>query len=303
MRSIRLLAAAAVLLITLAAPAAAQTPPLAEAAAVTETVRGRADSEHRMTVPVRIGANGPYDFVIDTGSQATVVSANIAGRLALPAAGIARIVDMAGRTDVPTVKVASITLGNRSFAAITAPMLEDENIGADGILGTDSLQHQRVLLDFTRNFMAIGDARTLGGNSGFEIVVTARRKLGQLIMTNAVIDGVHTEVVLDTGSNTSVGNRALQRALERRSSMQRITLVTVTGKEVTADLGVARRLDIAEVGISNIVIAFADSPVFGALELERRPAMMLGMRELRLFRRVAIDFATRKVYFDLPRVR
>jgi hypothetical protein len=27
---------------------------------------------------------------------------------------------------------------------------------------------------------------------------------------------------------------------------------------------------------------------------------MLGMRELRLFRRVAIDFSTRKVMFDLP---
>jgi len=28
--------------------------------------------------------------------------------------------------------------------------------------------------------------------------------------------------------------------------------------------------------------------------------MLLGMRELRLFKRVAIDFATRKVMFDLP---
>ena len=29
-------------------------------------------------------------------------------------------------------------------------------------------------------------------------------------------------------------------------------------------------------------------------------ALILGMRELRLFRRVAIDFATRRVMFDLP---
>ena len=29
--------------------------------------------------------------------------------------------------------------------------------------------------------------------------------------------------------------------------------------------------------------------------------MMLGMRELRLFKRVAIDFSSRKVMFDLPK--
>ena len=37
-----------------------------------------------------------------------------------------------------------------------------------------------------------------------------------------------------------------------------------------------------------------------ALGLDKKPALMLGMRELRLFRRVAIDFAARKVFFDLP---
>ena len=40
---------------------------------------------------------------------------------------------------------------------------------------------------------------------------------------------------------------------------------------------------------------------FAALGLDRRPALMLGIRELRLFNRVAIDFSTRKVLFDLPK--
>ena len=48
------------------------------------------------------------------------------------------------------------------------------------------------------------------------------------------------------------------------------------------------------------MVAYVDSPVFTVLELDRRPAMLLGMRELRLFKRVAVDFAARKVYFDLP---
>ena len=47
-------------------------------------------------------------------------------------------------------------------------------------------------------------------------------------------------------------------------------------------------------------MSFADSPTLRALDLADEPAMILGMSELRLFRRVAIDFRTRRVLFDMP---
>ncbi|MFX9093446.1 hypothetical protein ABTN25_20120, partial [Acinetobacter baumannii] len=84
-----------------------------------------------------------------------------------------------------------------------------EWLGADGIIGLDSLQGQRVLLDFRAGRMAIGEVADLGGTRGFEIVVQARRRSGQLIMTDAIIDGVKTDIIIDTGSDTSIGNRAL----------------------------------------------------------------------------------------------
>ena len=52
--------------------------------------------------------------------------------------------------------------------------------------------------------------------------------------------------------------------------------------------------------MQNIPILFADSPTFHALGLADEPALILGMSELKLFRRVAIDFKTRRVLFDLP---
>ena len=253
-----------------------------------------------MTVPVRIGQQGSYRFVIDTGSQSTVVSTGLAERLALPPARTARIIGMGGSEVVSTAMVADLGLGKRSFQGLEVALLEARHIGAEGIVGIDSLQRQRVLLDFARNTMAVGDAKMLGGNSGFEIVVTARRRLGQLIMTNAVIDGVRTDVIIDTGAETSIGNRALQRALRQRDDRGQITLVSATGHPLTADLGYPRKLAIDAFEITNLLVAYADSPVFHVLDLERRPALMLGMRELRLFKRIAIDFNSRKVYFDLP---
>lgn len=272
----------------------------APAAAEVEVIQTGADSERRMTVPVRIGASERFDFVIDTGSQSTIVSHEIADRLALPPGRQARVVGIGGSKTADTALVDRLSLGRRSFNDVRVVLFEARHIGADGMVGIDSLQRQRVLIDFAGNTIAVGDARSLGGNSGFDIVVTARRRLGQLIMTDALIDGVRASVIIDTGAETSVGNRALQRALSQRGLPDTVTLLGVTGQNTTADLGYPRKLSIGEFDITNLVVAYADTPVFAVLDLSRRPALLLGMRELRLFKRVAIDFTARKVYFDLP---
>ena len=272
----------------------------AQEASEIDIVHGAADTADRMTVPVQIGENGPFRFLIDTGSQKTVLSTDLAARLALSPLEKRRIVGVAGTELAESAVLDELGLGRRSFYGLTVLLFEGRHIGADGIVGIDGLQNQRVLLDFTQNRMAIGDAKSLGGNAGYEIVVTARRRMGQLIMAKAEIDGVKTDVIIDTGSDTSIGNRALQRALGQRGNLGRAILSSVTGQETIADMGHASRLAMGDVNITNVVIAYTDGPAFHALKLDRRPALMLGMRELRLFKRVAIDFSTRKVMFDLP---
>ncbi len=294
-----LAAALALLLANSELPATHAANPLPEAGDIA-IIKTRTDVDLRMTVPVRIGQQGPFRFVIDTGSQTTVLSTDLARQLALPSARTARIVGIGGSQTVSTAIVEELGLGKRSLYSLEVALLEAAHIGADGIVGIDSLQRQRVLLDFARNTMAVGDARSLGGNGGFEIVVTARRRRGQLIMTDAVIDGVRTDVVIDSGAETSMGNRALQNALSRRRTTQQAILISVTGQRITADIGYPRKLEFGTIGITNLLVAYADAPVFAVLELERKPALLLGMRELRLFKRVAIDFDRRKVYFDTP---
>ena len=270
-------------------------------AAAVDVLAIRKDQWNRMTVPVRVQEQGPFRFLIDTGSQNTVLSKNLAARLALVPNRRARLVSIAGTQIVDTVEIDQIDLGRRSFYSLTAPLLESEHMGADGILGLDSLQGQRVLVDFTKNLMAVDDARSLGGNRGFDIVVEARRRSGQLIMADARLDGVKVQVVIDTGAETSIGNRALQRALEKRRKSQTIELLSVTGHQINADLGYARSLEIAGVAFNNVAIAFADAPAFAALKIDQRPSMLLGMRDLRNLDRLAIDFSSRKILFDIPR--
>lgn len=265
-----------------------------------DLIRTGEDGHARLTVPVRIGIHGPFSFMVDTGSQNTVLSTAIAARLDIAIGGRARLTGVAGSEMVDTAEIDEIALGRRSYYGIRAPLLERADMGADGILGLDSLQDQRVQIDFRKGLMAVADAKSLGGNRGYEIVVTARRRSGQLIMADAMIDGVRVQVVIDTGADTSIGNRALQRQLARRGATGQATLHSVTGQTILADLGLARHLKIEDVNFQNVQIAFADSPHFPSLGLDRKPALFLGMRDLRQLDRVAIDFASRRIYFDVP---
>lgn len=272
----------------------------ADQSAAPEVLELERDLHNRMTVPVRIGSQGPFDFLIDTGSERTVLSREVATKLALAISGTATVVGVAGSVPVELVDIDEISLGKRTYYTLTAPLLDDRFIGADGIVGIDSLQDQRVLIDFTENRMIVGDAAALGGSRGFEIVVRAKRKSGQLIMANAIIDGVRTDIVIDTGSDSSIGNIALRNALSRRRTMQATTLISVTGQTIGAEMAMASTINVEGLKLNNIVISFADSPAFQRLGLVQRPALLMGMSQLRLFKRVAIDFSMRRILFDLP---
>lgn len=294
--------ACAILLLMLTTGATPPAPPGQpdDQPGASETIQGKADSERRLTVPVRIAGSGPFHFVVDTGSQRSIVASSLAAQLALPPSYMVNIVDVGGRQEVATAVAKELGIGTRTYRNLVMPVLQDEHMAAAGIIGTDNMQGQRVLFDFARNLLQIGHPKALGGNRGYDIVVTARRQSGQLIITRAEVDGVRVNVVIDTGAETSIGNRALQRALSRRSESRPITLISVTGSEIAADYAPFEKLTIGSVSITNPAIAFADSPIFEALGLDDRPAMTLAMRELRLFKRVALDFGSRRVRFDLP---
>jgi predicted aspartyl protease len=255
----------------------------------------------RVTVPVTIQGTGPYRFMVDTGAQATVVSSALADRLGLTERRPATLVGLASTAAVETAVVAHLSLGSREFDIRTAPIIPAENLGgADGILGLDSLQDQRVLIDFVHNKILVADAKTLGGNRGYEIIVRARRKLGQLIITNARVNGIETDVIIDTGSQGSVGNPALLERLSHADGLGENTMTDVNGQELTAAVKVGRKVQIDGITLNSIPILFAEAPPFRALGLDKRPALILGIDELKLFRRVAIDFDKREVLFDLP---
>ncbi|WP_435203301.1 retroviral-like aspartic protease family protein [Qipengyuania sp. 902] len=292
---------AAILALSLVTAASAQPDQVEEVIgdAPSDEATLTADRHKRMTVPVTIAGEGPYRFLIDTGAQATVVTHQLVEDLALRRSGTATLVAMGSSRQVETVELDDLEFANRSVSGLISPLLHTSNIGADGILGLDSLQDTRVLIDFRERRMAIADAEYEESNSGYEIVVRARKKLGQMIITDAKIDGVRAAVVIDTGAQNSIANPLLLRKLRAREQHE-IVSVDVLGTQLTSRATFLRSLQIGRAEMTNVQIGFADSPIFAALGLSRRPALVLGMNNLRVFDRVAIDFSTRRILFDMP---
>ena len=278
-------------------PTAPLLPDLTDPA--TEILPLDEDRHLRYTVPVTIDGAGPYKFMIDTGSQATAVTDRVTRQVLLPSAGAATLVGMASRRQVELVELDNFEVANRTIHNIAAPVLQRQHVGADGIIGLDTLQDFRVLIDFRNETIAVADAEEADSTRGFEIVVRARNKLGQLLITDAVIEGVRATVIIDTGAQTSLGNLALQRKIRARRKME-VETTDVNGVTLISDLSIARTLEFQGLEMTNVPITYADAPAFEALGLKDKPVLSIGMQHLRLFDRVAIDFAKRRILFDLP---
>lgn len=259
----------------------------------------------RMTVPVDVAGAGIFDFIVDTGAERTVISQGLAERLNLAPGKPVTMFSMGGVDRVDTVRIPFLRLNNRNVQGIEAPALNGGHLGAQGMLGVDMLQEQRVTFDFEKRRMTIMPSRRaqrLAGRGG-EIVVTARSRFGRLVLVDARLDGQKVWVVVDTGSEVTVGNSALRRKLERKGRLRATTpihIVSVMGHAVPADYMISKELVLGGVVMRNMPIAFADVPPFAKLELTDRPALLLGMDALRGFSRVSVDFAQRRMRFLLP---
>jgi predicted aspartyl protease len=273
------------------------------------------DFDQRMTMPVQIGGGGTYDFVIDTGSQRTIVARELAEHLALPALPPVEIISMAGRVTVNSVQLGGLRFGEHAVENLDALSISRDDLGSAGLIGLDSLKDKRLTLDFRERRMDVVKSRKRPTKSDSDtIVVQARGKFGQLILVDSRIDGRRVNVILDTGAEMSVGNMTLFRSLKTKKLVippEPTTLTSVTGVEVPALFTVVRRLTIGSVTLDNVPMVFLDAAPFEELDLGDKPAMLLGMRMLRLFDQVAIDFGNRHVDFhlkqsatsDLPQVR
>lgn len=300
------------------APALAQTPaqtPVSRPAPVPEPdeIAVLANLITRMSTETLINGRSGFNLVLDTGAGSSVIAADLAEALGLPAGPRVLVHGVTAAEIAPTAKIARLAFAGRRFHDVNAAVFPRHMLAADGLLGLDVLSNFELSFDMVRRTLKLTPAsadviefgRAFGSSSRIrrgENVRTRRGRFGQLIMMGAHADGVPVQAYIDSGAQLSIGNMALFRALGGRDgpTLQRaqVQVFGVTGQSLMADHGTVGMLVINRQRLGPQSLLFADLHAFAALDMIAAPALLIGGDILARFRTVSLDFARSRMSFS-----
>lgn len=116
-------------------------------------LRVRTISGYLMVVGVSINDRGPFDFLIDTGTNTTLIDPQLATELNLQAKDRLKLASLASATDVPryyfqTFRVGSASISNQEALAVPLPQLTALDHKIRGVLGMNFLLQFSFRLDY-----------------------------------------------------------------------------------------------------------------------------------------------------------
>lgn len=243
----------------------------------------RLDRIGRIVVPVMVNGRGPFQFILDTGANTTVLAPHLAEQIGLKV-DVDQPVMMSGVTgssSVPTAEVDRVEAGAISLEGRRLAVAQASLIGTDGVLGVDGLKDKLIVADFGRDRIQVLDARQHRSTPNLRRI-QARARFGRLLVVDALVGTIKVKAVIDTGGQRTLGNRALYAALGLRPSMtEHGTAAEVVGATETRQYGekyVVRQITLADnLDITDLAVVFGDFYIFRLWDLQSRPALVIGM--------------------------
>ena len=264
-----------------------------------------ADLYEHMLAPVTINGQGPFRFLMDTGANVSCVSRDLADRLELTPGPSSRVHTVVGVRDRPCVVIDHLQVGSRSRKSVKAPSLPFADQAVDGVLGVDWLKGQRLVLGFKSKTLEITKSREDRSQKD-QVVVPARRRLGQLTIIDADLSGRKISAMVDSGAQVTLCNAALRKLVldaERRKGQpfehQKVRMETLAGEPFTGEMFYLPFVRLGGLHLGNVPVVYADMHVFDIWGLKTTPALMLGMDLLTQFETISLDFGRSHVRFDI----
>lgn len=130
------------------------------AGADTLEIRYREGHAGRVIVPVHVQGLGPFEFLLDTGADATVVHPDLAAAAGLVPTARIELVTVAGTTLVPqaaaNVSLAGLPLGRLDLLIHGLPAARMHDPALMGILGRDAFRASPFAIDHLRQRITLG---------------------------------------------------------------------------------------------------------------------------------------------------
>ena len=268
------------------------------------------DAAQHLTINVMINGKGPFQFVVDTGADRSVVAQDVAVSLGLLRGTHVNVEGIVRTVNAETVTIDNLTFGAVSRDHLILPVLPRALLGSDGYLGLDAIDGYRVTLDFQNRALVIGQTHHMVPNSWMgpqEVMVPLRGSMGHLRAANCRVDGINSTAFIDTGAEVSVANmRLFNELVAINPAYIRKETVSLTG--VTGGLVEGRFATVQKVKLGGLIwdgcnLVVADLQIFDIWGLTNKPALLIGMNFLREFAHVSIDYGRRELRFDLASLR
>ena len=212
-----------------------------------EDVSFRLAREYLVIVPVLLNGQGPYDFLLDTGSTTSVVDKRLSAELGLKPLQQTVIRTASGTERVAIARVHQIDLGGQSTKTVLVLCSDMASVhsldgNVRGILGFNFLSRFRYTLDYKGRALRFDD---VGAVEGTQVPFDASERA-------IVLETERMRLILDTGANgvflfdaDGLDVEIQARAVSRVS--------TSTGLRVTRS-GFLRRLDIGDESFERVPV-------------------------------------------------
>ena len=271
-------------------------------------IRPRVVANALFVIPVRVNQSGPFDFVVDTGSQLNIIDPALANQLNLKSQGTVGLVAIAAWSQASTGILDSLQAGSKT---VSKPFVVIQGLGpiqvADprirGVLGENFLAHFDVLFDYARGLLCLDEANLMEKCLLGERIPLVKSKhpetdlpFTQRLVVSVTLSDTGTRPILlqvDSGSNGAIlyaGNRDLEDPLLKRAKLQ--------GPEVS-DVGMAFAvLPPQDMRLGSRIVRKVSfvTPANGSHNVPDREED--GILATVLFQRVYVSHSNRFVIFD-----
>jgi hypothetical protein len=115
-----------------------------------------------IVIPVRVNQAGPFDFIVDTGSQVTVIDPSLAAELSLKTQGRVGLVSVSSVAQASATVLDTVEAGSHVVEETPAVIQDLRQIQAAdhhirGVLGESFLAHFDLLIDNAHGLLCLDD--------------------------------------------------------------------------------------------------------------------------------------------------
>jgi hypothetical protein len=260
-------------------------------------------NRYQIVVAVSVNHSGPYDFLLDTGTQVTMVGPSLAAELHLNTQGAAVVSgagfrESASFTQLDLLEAGSHAVANQKVLVYGLLNLRPVDPHIRGILGEDFLEHFDMLVDYAHRLLCLDDSAAMRAEvkgPHIELVTPAQAADGaalpNLLIVTAYLSGETRPVrlMLDSGADIPYLDNTSQHLVPQHMAQTSFGGASLVGSGANGDRHVFSALPPQEVKIGSLELRGVTFLTLAYARKDSRTREFDGLLTMDLFRRVFIS--------------